>query len=255
MKTEKSFYVAELIDCAAERAALDPAFALLQKQADHAGQIAGAAVNGADAAAYWKALADKLAPCAAYAATFGAPVTVQAVAQLQASDGVNQAAALADFRAYCGLVSVGVKAAQGAAKRTAIQEFKAAEMADRAKKARGRIIKALSRALEVYGLKVDFQAVKAATCEAKEIEPEGDDVKAAKAIENAFKLDASAAIAAIGKLEPATLVTLAAVIAQAQAEHAAAASVQKVEAEAESGAVVKAEHNAIKARKAQRDAA
>lgn len=256
MKTAEvdSFFSAELVTEAGERAALDAPFAKLLTQADRAGQVAGASVNSSDAGAYWVQLVDKFGPSIAHAAAVGGPITKQAVSQAGAIDGANSAAfmqalasceretvtqeqalavdALRDecrasagafamldqFRALCGLVSVGVQSAQKAAKKTAIVEFKAAEMADRAKKARDKIIKRLNRALLAYGLKVDWQAVSATAVEAVEDEPETDASKAAKAITSAFKLDASAAIEALCKLEPALLTTLGAAIANVQAK-------------------------------------
>lgn len=251
-----SGYSAELVAFAGERAATDKTFAASLNMASHAGQIVGASVNSAQAQSYWAELADSMADSAAYCAELGAPVTGQLVAQAMAEDannvkalataehGIGTAASaddmaalqamrdataasaekvfnLAAFRDHCALVSVGIKAAQATARRTAISDRKVAELAKRAKQARDRITKALERALLVYGLKVNFQAVSSALVEAKEPVDETDAQKAERAIIRAFKLDPTAAIGALLKLDPLTVLSVSRHLAahiQAQAD-------------------------------------
>lgn len=293
MKNQKvvSHFSPELVTEAGVRAAVDAPFAKLLTQADHAGKVAGASVNASEAGNFWAELADKISPCAAYAASVGGPVTLQAISQAgledkgnsqafmialdkcdketvtpeqagkvnalrdKARDSAGAYAMLDGMRGLCGLVSVGVKAAQTAARLTAINECKAAEIAKRAKLARDKIIKRLDRALLIYGLKIDWQACIATAVEAKEPPVETDAEKAVKALARAFSLDASACIEALAQSEPAFLLTMVEALKPAVKAAQAAAQLKRTEAEKVAGEVVKGEHNAIGARKAQRDAA
>lgn len=184
-----SYFDSALVARATERAATDAVYRALLDQAVTAGKVAGAAVNNADASAYWKALGDSLAR--------------HGVAMLAHPDDVPSSLELRDL---CALVNSGIKSAQTAAKNHALKTFQAAQMADRAKKARDRIVKALQRALAAYALKINFQ-----TCKVEAIAPvddsgapdkSADTAKAAVVAGSGANLDAF--IDGLCALDPAT---------------------------------------------------
>lgn len=184
-----SYFDAGLVARATERASTDAVYKALLDQAVTAGKVAGAAVNNTDASAYWKALGDSLAR--------------HGVAMLAHPDDVPSSLELRDL---CALVNSGIKSAQTAAKNHALKTFAAAQMADRAKKARDRIVKALTRALAPYALKINFQTCKvealAESVESDAPDKSADAAKAAVTAGTAANLEAF--LDGLCALDPAT---------------------------------------------------
>lgn len=182
----QSYFSADLVSQAEKRAVEDEAFRSLLDAATKAGVIYGTAVHGSQATDHFKALGDAVAPFAL------------AILAGDASD-----AAKVQFRDLCGVVNAALKAAQSAAKRAAISKCEAAKMADYAKKARDRIVKALERHMAQYQVKVNWQEVKVTSVEEPVAETDADKAKAA--IVRAFKLDATVATQTLAGMDLLTL--------------------------------------------------
>lgn len=235
-----SYFDAGLVARATERAATDAVYSALLDQAVTAGKVAGAAVNNTDASAYWKALGDSLAR--------------HGVAMLAHPDDVPSAKELRDL---CALVNSGIKAAQSAAKAHALKTFEAAQMADRAKKARDRIVKALTRALTPYALKINFQTAKvealAAVAESDVADKSADTAKAAVTAGTTANLDAF--LDGLCALDPATQKMILARVGASYKKWQEEEATKKVEADRASKAALQEKLNDEKARKEARDVA
>lgn len=235
----------DMIDHATARAIDDKVFKLLCRQADHAGKVAGAMVHNADAKQFWKTLGDDMARCA-YVMF---PPTPDQKA-IPAPDAVLKATA--QLRDSCALVNIAIKAAQSYARRLAVEQFKAAQMADNAKKARDSIIKLLTRHLEQYGVKVIFQTGKVEKIAVKVAAETSDAEKAANAVENGTGADFAAFVDALCKLAPDQQKIILDKVGESYAAWSATQATETVKADSASGEVVKQEHNDIKARAEKR---
>jgi len=241
MKTQTpSYFDSALVARATERAATDAVYRALLDQAVTAGKVAGAAVNSTDASAYWKALGDSLAR--------------HGVAILAHPDDVPSVKELRDL---CALVNSGIKSAQSAAKNHALKTFAAAQMADRAKKARDRIVKALTRALTAYGLKINFQ-----TCKVEALAPvdesgapdkSADTAKAAVTAGTTANLEAF--LDGLCALDPATQKLILARVGASYKKWQEEEATKKVEADRAAKAAIQQKLDDEKSRKEQRDVA
>jgi len=265
-----SYYNQELIDGAKAAAVNSKEWALLLRNAIAAGDIDGAIALKDERTRIWHTLADKLSAVAPVAVTFGAPITTFLVLDAQdkaakafetfdtaesalcdggSHDEISECAdlrrvwrecvaiheALTDFRLLCGCVNAGIKAAQDNAQALAKQANCLAAQGDKPKAARDKIVQMFKYDLGKYGLKVNLQKVQAETCEASCKVADTDAEKAAKAIVSAFKLDPSAAMEAILKLELTTVATLRNAIERQQ--KAAQIETQKQDTEHKEGAL------------------
>ena len=235
-----SYFDAGLVARATERAATDAVYKSLLDQAVTAGKVAGAAVNSTDASAYWKALGDSLAR--------------HGVALLAHADDVPSAKELRDL---CALVNSGIKAAQSAAKTHALKTFAAAQMADRAKKARDRIVKALTRALTPYGLKINFQTAKvealAAVVESDAPDKTADAAKAAVTAGTTANLDAF--LDGLCALDPATQKLILSRVGASYKKWQEEEATKKVEADKRAKEALQQKLDDEKSRKAERESA
>lgn len=235
-----SYFDAGMVARATERAATDAVYSALLDQAVTAGKVAGASVNGADASAYWKTLGDSLAR--------------HGVAMLAHPDDVPSAKELRDL---CALVNSGIKSAQAAAKSHALKTFQAAQMADRAKKARDRIVKALTRALTPYALKINFQTAKvealAAAAESDAPDKSADTAKAAVTAGTTANLDAF--LDGLCALDPATQKLILTRVGASYKKWQEEEATKKVEADRAAKAALQQKLDDEKSRKAQRESA
>lgn len=228
-----SYFDSALVARATERAATDAVYRGLLDQAVTAGKVAGASVNSTDASAYWKALGDSLAR--------------HGVAMLAHPDDVPSSLELRDL---CALVNAGIKSAQTAAKNHALKTFAAAQMADRAKKARDRIVKALTRALAAYALKINFQTCKvealAEVAESDAPDKSADVAKAAVAAGTAANLEAF--LDGLCALDPATQKLILSRVGASYKKWQEEEATKKVEADKAAGAATQQKLDDDKAR-------
>jgi hypothetical protein len=238
-----SYYSQELIDGAKAAAVNSKEWAMLLRNAIAAGDIDGALALKDERTRIWHTLADKLSAVAPVAVTFAAPITTFLVldeldkarklfetfdaAESALSEGGSHEEigecfelrrlwregvaiheALTDFRLLCGCINAGIKAAQENAQALAKQANCLAAQGNKPQAARDKIVQMFKYDLGKYGLKVNLQKVQAETCDVSCKAADTDAEKAAKAIVSAFKLDPSAAMDAILKLELTTVATL-----------------------------------------------
>jgi hypothetical protein len=238
-----SYFNQELIDGAKAAAVNSKEWAKLLSGAIAAGDIDGALVLKDERSRIWHTLSDKLSAVAPVAVTFGAPITTFLVLDAQdkaakafetfdaaesalceggSHEEISECAdlrgvwrecvaiheALIDFRLLCGVINAGIKAAQENAQALAKKTNCLAAQGDKPKAARDAICKMIKYDLGKYGLLVNLQKVQAEACNATCKVADTDAEKAAKAIVSAFKLDPSAAMEAILKLELTTVATL-----------------------------------------------
>lgn len=264
-----SFYSQELIDLVTLAAVDSNEWRKLLDKAEGAGKVEGAKTLGTDATNIWHTLSDKIAGVAPIAAALDAPVTSFLLVDFQSkvdtafaefdkaesalSEGGEHSAieacynlrhiylanrrtfeALTDFRLLCGVVNAGIKAAQKNATDLARQTQCMAQKGAMAQKARDRICKLIKYDLEKYGLAVNLQKVQSTVIDVKEPHVDTDAEKAEKAIISAFKLDPTAAIGALLKLEHTTMASIRNAIERAQ--KAAQIETAKQDAEHKQGA-------------------
>jgi hypothetical protein len=265
-----TYFNQELIDGAKLAAINSNEWKLLLDKAIAAGEIDGAKALAAEGTKIWHTLSDRLSAVAPVAATFEAPITVflvtdvsekvaacfeafdKAESALSAGgtqaeinecfelrrlyrESLNVCDALKDFRLLCGVVNAGIKAAQKRACDLARQTSCMAQKGAMEKKARDAICTMIKRDLEKYGLKVVLQTVEASHIDVKLQVVETDAQKAEKAIMAAFKLDPTAAIAAILKLDSTTRATIKNAILRLETK--AAKNTAKEDTEHKQGAV------------------
>lgn len=253
MTTQKSVKVdstiaADMVAHAQARAADDKAFKALLVKADHAGKVAGAMTNSADAKKFWREIADDMARCALV--TFPAAPDAASKPDAKAVEMAH-----AQLRDSCALVNVAIKSAQSYAKRLAVESFKASEMANRAKRARDSVIKLLTRQLEIYGVRVNFQTGKAEPCEAKEPAEKSGAQVAEQAVDAGAGADFDAFVDALCKLAPDQLKTIRDRVGAAYDAWLAEQATDKALGDVQASVDVKTELNTDKAKLEARNAA
>lgn len=201
------------IEAAAARAAADEKFAELLKTAKAAGSVYGAAQGKGEASAFYKALADKIAPAALVAL---GQVTDELRSMAPTSDHFPADVATASVMLVelFGLVQESIGEAQKAAAATMRRLGKGTKSKEAAASARKSITQGINRSLAYSDVKADFFA-----CKVELIEPpieQTDAEKAAKQAASAFALHFVGALDAFDNLDANQLAMIASKVSALQ---------------------------------------